>query len=81
MNILQQKKAGNVSLDAIAVMAQAQREMLPEVTITCSSGNEGRCFTEGEPHHYMGPLGLPMCETTCEWTGYQTDFCAAGMPC
>jgi len=61
-------------------MIKAQNE-LPEVEVKCSGGNEGHCFTEGSPRHFLGPFGLPMCETTCDWTGKTNDFCAAGMPC
>ena len=81
MNMLQVNSAGDISLDAIAVMAQAQSNELPEVKIICSSGGDGRCYAEGNPRVYIGPLGLPMCETTCYWTGATNDHCVAGMPC
>ncbi len=79
MNMLQSNNAGDVSLDAITVMAQAQSE-LPDVTITCSSGPDGRCYMDGPDEHIWTPFG-PMCQTTCVFSGYQSDFCVAGMPC
>jgi hypothetical protein len=72
---------GNVSLESLSIMSKAYAAELPEVTITCSSGKDGACFAEGAPHHYIGVFGLPMCETTCYFTGHQSDFCASGMPC
>jgi len=82
MNLLQGNSVGDVSLDAITVMAQAQSEgyELPEATITCD-GSGGRCWAEDTPHRYLGPFGLPMCETRCSFSGWQSDFCISGMPC
>src|SRR5690554_1644939 len=58
MNLLQGNSVGDVSLDAITVMAQAQSEgyELPEATITCD-GSGGRCWAEDTPHRYLGPFG------------------------
>ena len=84
MNLLQGNSVGDVSLDAITVMAQAQSEggsnLLPEVEIRCGYGS-GRCYMEGEPIYRLSPFGLPYCSTTCEFSGWQSDFCVPGMPC
>lgn len=72
---------GDVSLEMLEIMSIAYAGEIGEVTITCSSGNEGQCFTEGDPDYSIGPFGLPMCETTCDFTGSQSDHCVAGVPC
>ena len=70
----------DITLEDIGLMAMAQTE-LPGGTITCSYGSEGRCFRDGDPDYSIGIFGLPMCETTCDFSGYQSDYCVAGAPC
>jgi|SRR5690554_113533 len=80
MNMLQANSAGDVSLESIAVMAQAGYENeLPEVEIICDA-NPGRCWAEGEPKRIWTPFGASLCETTCVFTGWQSDYCISGMP-
>ena len=56
---------------------------LPEVTVTCSSGGEGRCYACECNFAYVKafPIPLPYKETSPYWTGYQTDYCIGGLPC
>lgn len=72
---------GDVSLEILSIMSQAYAAELPEIIITCDSGPDGVCWAEGDPHYYIGIFGLPMCETTCYFSGSQNDTCVSGMPC
>src|SRR5690554_6094088 len=66
INLLQGNSAGDVSLDAIAVMAKAQSE-LPEVTIICGR-LAGPCWSG--PGRWNGERWIP-----CYFTGYIENFC------
>ena len=66
VNMLQSGKPGDVSLDAIAVMAKAQSE-LPEVTIICGR-LAGPCWSG--PGRWNGERWIP-----CYFTGYIENFC------
>jgi hypothetical protein len=81
LSIVNEYTNGGVSLKMIEIMSMAYGAELPEVTITCSGGSSGQCYTEGDPHYSIGPLGFPMCETTCIFTGSQSDACVSGAPC
>ena len=72
---------GNVSLESLSVMSKAYAAELPEVTITCDRGPDGVCWMEGDPDYSIGIFGLPMCETTCKFSGSMTNICFHGLPC
>ena len=71
----------DIEIARLNQMALSNSGELPGVDIVCSGGNGGACYTDGAPHVYLGPFGLPMCETTCKFSGYMSDVCASGMPC
>ncbi|MBN2259671.1 MAG: hypothetical protein JW702_03965 [Clostridiales bacterium] len=67
MNLLQGNSVGDVSLESIEVMAQAQAELLPEVTISCGKFS-GPCWI---PYGTMkGETWIP-----CYWTGSIVHYC------
>lgn len=53
------------------VEALTQGVLLPEVVITCSSGNEGQCFVKGNDLKMCGEYMYYQ----CEYSGYQMYTC------
>lgn len=53
---------------------------LPEVTVTCSSGDSGQCWDQ-ECHMEWTPLGGYNVTYCPAFTGYQADICVPEMPC
>lgn len=68
---MSQTKSSMSDLSLVEVEALAQSVELPGVTITCSTGGEGYCYTEKLTEGLYG-----VCKYECIYTGNPEDYCS-----